>query len=101
LFNNALGRANLDGSNPNQTFITTGVTRPRGIALDSTYLYWTNSEGGVARGSKRRRACRPLGRRLEPVPLTEEAHAASRVRPSRYLLAPRCAPIGKSATRDL
>jgi Ca2+-binding RTX toxin-like protein len=47
----AVGRANLDGSNPNQTFITGadwGITGPYGLAVDlapdiegNKYVYWT------------------------------------------------------------
>ena len=36
---NAIGRANLDGSSPGQSFI--GATNPTGVASDGTYVYWT------------------------------------------------------------
>jgi RHS repeat-associated protein len=35
-----IGRANLDGTGVNQSFIT-GLDAPSGIATDGTYLYWT------------------------------------------------------------
>jgi hypothetical protein len=46
---NTIGRANLDGSNPNQSFITgqPGVPVPPslcGLAVDSAHLYWTVEE---------------------------------------------------------
>src|SRR5271166_5665798 len=46
---NTIGRANLDGSNPNQDFITgqPGVPVPPslcGLAVDSAHLYWTVEE---------------------------------------------------------
>lgn len=37
-----IGRANLDGSNPNQSFITACNT-PRGIAANTTHLVWVNN----------------------------------------------------------
>ena len=36
-----IGRANLDGSNPNQSFIT-GANAPIGVAVDGAHVYWTN-----------------------------------------------------------
>ena len=39
-YNNAIGRANIDGSNPTEAFIT-GVNRPCGVAVDGTHIYWT------------------------------------------------------------
>ena len=39
---NAIGRANIDGSSPNATFIT-GASQPRAVAVTSTHVYWTNS----------------------------------------------------------
>lgn len=45
---NQIGRANLDGSEPNWAFIT-GVNEACGLAVDDSYLYWadagTNSIG--------------------------------------------------------
>jgi len=44
---NRIGRANLDGSNPNPNFITTGVTNPLGLAVTaSSGIYWVNRIGG-------------------------------------------------------
>jgi virginiamycin B lyase len=37
-----IGRANLDGSLPNQSFIA-GATSPEGVAVDGQHLYWTNN----------------------------------------------------------
>ena len=42
LIGNSIGRADLDGSNPNQFFIT-GATSPFGVAVDAGHIYWTNS----------------------------------------------------------
>jgi hypothetical protein len=39
-----LGRANLDGSNVNDSFIT-GAHQPTGVAVDGLYVYWLNSTG--------------------------------------------------------
>ena len=39
---NTIGRADLDGSNPNQSFIT-GASTPRGVAVDAEHIYWANS----------------------------------------------------------
>jgi virginiamycin B lyase len=36
-----IGRADLDGSNPNQSFIT-GANFPFGVAVDAEHIYWTN-----------------------------------------------------------
>src|SRR6266545_474363 len=41
-----IGRADLDGQNPNQSFIT-GTSFPRGVAVDSGHVYWTNAGGGA------------------------------------------------------
>jgi virginiamycin B lyase len=50
-----IGRANLDGTGVNQSFIT-GIDAPSGITSDGTYLYWTTGglndtagTGGIAR----------------------------------------------------
>jgi hypothetical protein len=40
----SLGRANLDGSAPTNAFVT-GAGNPCGTAVDSTYVYWANSDG--------------------------------------------------------
>ena len=39
-----IGRANLDGSGVHQTFISSGVSRPTGIAVDAGHIYWANGE---------------------------------------------------------
>ena len=38
--NNTIGRANLDGSGVNQSFIT--ATSPAGVVVDSGHIYWAN-----------------------------------------------------------
>jgi hypothetical protein len=38
---NTIGRANVDGTAANQSFIT-GATAPYGVAVDSNFVYWTN-----------------------------------------------------------
>ncbi len=38
---NSIGRANLDGTGVNQSFIT-GADYPCGLASDGIYLYWGN-----------------------------------------------------------
>jgi hypothetical protein len=40
-----IGRANLDGSNPDRTFIS-GVSRPCGVAVDGGHIYWGDFTGG-------------------------------------------------------
>jgi virginiamycin B lyase len=47
----AIGRANLDGSNPDRTFIS-GVSRPCGIAVDGGHIYWGDFTGGAIGRSK-------------------------------------------------
>jgi virginiamycin B lyase len=37
-----IGRANLDGTGADPNFIT-GATNPNGLAVDGSYLYWSNS----------------------------------------------------------
>ena len=39
-FGEAIGRANLNGSDPDPSFIT-GVERPCGVAVDGAHIYWT------------------------------------------------------------
>jgi hypothetical protein len=50
---NAIGRANLDGSGPNHAFIpnaTSGSsTAPNSVALDGTYVYWTDGARYIGR----------------------------------------------------
>ena len=46
----ALGRANLDGTGVNQSFIT-GASAPEGVAVDGQYLYWTNHAGTIGRAN--------------------------------------------------
>ncbi|MEA2420992.1 MAG: hypothetical protein QOF55_91, partial [Thermoleophilaceae bacterium] len=38
---NSIGRANLDGTNPNPRFIT-GAGAPSGVAVNATHIYWAN-----------------------------------------------------------
>lgn len=38
-----IGRADLDGQNANQNFIT-GASSPRGVAVDSGHIYWPNGD---------------------------------------------------------
>ena len=42
---NTIGRANLDGSGANQSFIT-GASNPNGVAVDGLHVYWTNFNAG-------------------------------------------------------
>ncbi len=39
----SIGRASLDGSGADQTFIT-GVSQPCGVAVDGRYIYWANTD---------------------------------------------------------
>ena len=39
---NSIGRANLDGSGVDQSFIT-GANDPHGVAVDGQHVYWTNA----------------------------------------------------------
>ncbi len=41
-----IGRANLDGTNVEASFIT-GANRPNGIAANGTHVFWTNTNGGT------------------------------------------------------
>jgi Ca2+-binding RTX toxin-like protein len=41
-----IGRANLDGTGANQSFIT-GADTPAGVAVDRDYIYWTNQDESV------------------------------------------------------
>jgi hypothetical protein len=42
----AIGRADLDGTDVDQSFIT-GATEPWGVAVDSNYVYWVNTGTGA------------------------------------------------------
>lgn len=44
--NGTIGRANLDGTNPNQAFVT-GATGPRALAVDGSHIYWADYEGNA------------------------------------------------------
>src|SRR6266536_1722758 len=39
-----IGRASLDGTVVTPDFIT-GATAPRGVAIDGSFVYWTNAGG--------------------------------------------------------
>jgi virginiamycin B lyase len=41
-----IGRANLDGTGTDQSFIT-GARSPEGVAVDAAHVYWTNSTIGT------------------------------------------------------
>ena len=45
-----IGRANLDGTNPNFTLLT-GLFGAQGITLDSNFLYWANGPLQIGRAS--------------------------------------------------
>jgi virginiamycin B lyase len=38
-----IGRAGLDGSNPDQSFIVTGASDLEGVAVDGSHVYWTDT----------------------------------------------------------
>src|SRR5438067_13842256 len=40
-FYGGIGRADLDGQNVNQSFIT-GYANPAGVAIDGSHIYWAN-----------------------------------------------------------
>ena len=44
--NNTIGRADVDGQNVDQNFIT-GASTPILVAVDSRYIYWTNAVGNT------------------------------------------------------
>ena len=43
-----IGRANLDGTSPNRTFLH-GLFGAQGLALDSTHIYWGNGPNQIGR----------------------------------------------------
>jgi hypothetical protein len=43
---NAIGRADIGGTNVNTTFIT-GANNPQGVVVDGSHIYWTNSGNGT------------------------------------------------------
>jgi hypothetical protein len=46
--NGSIGRANLNGSSPNASFISSAyVAGPVGVAVDGTSIYWTNGKGNT------------------------------------------------------
>jgi hypothetical protein len=44
-----IGRANIDGTEPNGSFISELSDEPRDVASDGTYVYWTNHGGAIGR----------------------------------------------------
>src|SRR5436309_15265364 len=42
-----IGRANLDGTGVNQSFITGGKITPTGVAVDGAHVYWANYVGNT------------------------------------------------------
>jgi virginiamycin B lyase len=60
----SIGRANLDGSDADATFIpnATGLgasTSPSGVALDGTYVYWTDGERYIGRATLEGQSVQP------------------------------------------
>lgn len=45
-----IGRARLDGSNVQPSFIS-GLANPCGVAVDSTHIYWADSEQAIGRAN--------------------------------------------------
>ena len=45
-FTNMIGRADLDGQNANQSFIT-GASSPAAVAVDAGHVYWVNAGTGT------------------------------------------------------
>ena len=44
---NTIGRANLDGTGANLSFITTGANEPAEVAVDGSHIYWANQNTGA------------------------------------------------------
>ena len=51
--NGSIGRANLDGTSPNPSFIphSAGLSNPSGIAVTPTSIYWQNGGSSIGRAS--------------------------------------------------
>jgi virginiamycin B lyase len=43
----SIGRAKINGTGPNNAFIS-GINQPRGVAVDSKFIYWAEGGGGTA-----------------------------------------------------
>jgi hypothetical protein len=43
----AIGRSNIDGTNPKPNFITTNGGRPTELAVNGNFIYWANRTGGT------------------------------------------------------
>ena len=57
--NGTIGRANLDGTGVDQSFIT-GANCPAGVAVDGQYLYWANGGNGtIGRAQPQRHGRQP------------------------------------------
>jgi virginiamycin B lyase len=42
-----IGRAEIDGSDVDKSFVTRGTNLPGAVAVDGRYIYWVNSESGA------------------------------------------------------
>ena len=47
----AIGRANLDGSLANKSFISDPSDAPAGVSVDGEHIYWTNDGGTIERAN--------------------------------------------------
>lgn len=47
---NSIGRANLDGTGVNSSFIA-GATSPQDVEVDAEYIYWANGNGDIGRAN--------------------------------------------------
>jgi hypothetical protein len=103
----AIGRANLDGTGANQSFIT-GATFPAGVAVDAQHVYWDNTfshsigranlDGSAANQSFIGGANGPAGVAVDALPLplyTGSAYGAS------YQLGPLGGPTFLSNTGEI